>query len=101
MKQRRIVCAANRDTKAGELILGARHWDLSMYNAFRIWERANNILVTSPKEMRFTEQGFIDQYGKFLNRQEAWKVAEASGQILYRCGGDDSNGGTLYSENLY
>lgn len=46
-------------------------------------------------------QGFIDQWGVFMDRQEVWKVAEAAGQILHRCGGDTSNGGTLYSENLY
>ena len=47
------------------------------------------------------KQGFIDQYGVFMTRQEAWKVAEAADQINYRCGGDDKYGGTLYSENLY
>ncbi|CAE6710389.1 hypothetical protein [Candidatus Nitrotoga fabula] len=47
------------------------------------------------------EQGFIDQHGVFMTRTEAWHVAQASGQILRRCGGDDANGGTLYSENLY
>ena len=43
-------------------------------------------------------QGFIDQRGNFLTREEAWIVAEASGQIIRRVGGD---GKKLYSENLY
>jgi hypothetical protein len=47
------------------------------------------------------DQGFLDQHGVFLSRTEAWKVAEAAGQILRRVGGDDANGGTLFSENLY
>jgi hypothetical protein len=47
------------------------------------------------------EEGFIDQFGDFHARTEAWKIAEAAGQILHRCGGDDTDGGTLYSENLY
>jgi hypothetical protein len=46
-------------------------------------------------------QGFIDQFGVYMTRQEAWKVAEAAGQILYRCGGDTIDGGYLFSENLY
>ena len=48
-----------------------------------------------------SESGFVDNRGNFLTRTEAWKVAEAAGQILYRVGGDETNGGTLYSENLY
>ncbi len=94
---RRIVCAANRD-KSGAVILGARHWDQTMHAAFAIWREAKNHVT---RDMRFIEQGFIDQYGAFLNRQEAWKVAEAAGQIIRRVGGDDTDGGTLYSENLY
>lgn len=96
--QRRIICAANREPGTGEIILGARHWDMTMRAAYDVWKKANQV---ETKAMLFSDQGFIDQYGKFLNRQEAWKVAEAAGQILYRCGGDDSDGGTLYSENLY
>lgn len=45
------------------------------------------------------EQGFIDQWGTFMTREQAWRVAEVAGQILYRVGGDYN--GTLYSENLY
>lgn len=96
--QRRVVCAANRDTMTNSIILGARHWDSSMHAAFDLWKRANNYVT---RHMRFTEQGFIDQHGVFLSRTEAWKVAKAAGQIIKRCGGDTANGGTLYSENLY
>lgn len=46
-------------------------------------------------------QGFVDNEGNFLTREEAWKVAERCGQIIRRCGGDTANGGTLYSENLW
>lgn len=47
------------------------------------------------------EQGFVDHHGIYLDRQEAWKVAEAAGQIVRRVGGDTVKGGTPYSENLY
>ena len=48
-----------------------------------------------------SEQGFIDRFGKFHNREEAWKIAEPAGQIRRRVNGDTINGGTLFSENLY
>jgi len=71
----RIVCAANRKAFTGHIVLGIRHWDAFMRG--------------------------IDNKGVFLSRTEAWKVAEAAGQIIRRVGGDETNGGTLYSENLY
>lgn len=92
---RRVVCAAVRMSDIDHsLVLGPRHWDETMHKqcAVLVW-----LTLPDPHE----EQGFIDQFGVFMDRQEAWKVAEAAGQIIYRCGGDDANGGTLYSENLY
>jgi len=83
----RIVCAANRKRFTGEVVLGIRHWDAFMHK-----------LHTEGDPV---DQGFIDNKGAFLSRTDAWKVAEAAGQIIRRVGGDDSNGGTLYSENLY
>jgi hypothetical protein len=79
----------------GTLVLGARHGDELMHSAWRAFSRPGNLLSG------LDSQGFIDQRGVFMTRQEAWKVAEAAGQILYRCGGDTRDGGTLYSENLY
>lgn len=88
--QQRIVCAANY--KDGFMLCGVRHWDQLM--------RAQFLLVHDRLSYQW-EQGFIDNRGNFLTRQEAWKVAEAAGQIIRRVGGDEANGGTLYSENLY
>ncbi len=90
-KPRVVVCAANRyeDT----IILGARHWDTSMH---RIGNKLKTVLA-HPSSASW-EQGFIDQFGVFMTREEAWIVAEAAGQIKYRVGGD---GIKLYSENLY
>lgn len=39
-------------------------------------------------------QGFTDQYGNFLTRQEAYPIAKAAGQIIRQ----DTCPGTLYSE---
>ena len=89
-KQRVVVCAANR-SKSGKIVCGARHWDPAM--------RAQ-ILVDGkrPPEWSVAEQGFIDQFCVFMTRQEAWKVAEAAGQIKF---GRDYSKGVLYSEDLY
>ena len=86
---RRVVCAANRHPDTHEMLLGTRHFDHLMRNA------------GAGRAKSFTEQGFIDQHGEFMTRTEAWQVAEAAGQIIRRCDGDTTNGGTLYSENLY
>ena len=47
--------------------------------------------------MKDVEQGFIDQFGNFYNRQEAWIIAEKHKQIKP----DYSIKGTLFSEDLY
>lgn len=44
-----------------------------------------------------SEQGFIDQFGDFMDRKEAWNVALEQNQIREEV----STHGTLYSENLY
>lgn len=87
----RIVCAANKNSATGEVILGVRHWDGWMY------EQRGQVTPG----WKTAEQGFIDQRGQFLTRTQAWVIAEAAGQIIHRCGGDEAEGGTLYSENLY
>ena len=93
----RIVCAANR--LGSIIILGLRHWDgimrESIENADKCW--------TLPQDTQW-EQGFIDNLGCFLTREDAWIVAVDAGQIIKRVGGDfnvDTGVGKLYSENLY
>lgn len=86
----KIVCAACRNRKTGDIIAGVRHWDEIM--------RAQ---VGDDVDGAEWEQGFLDNKCRFLTRQKAWGVAEAASQIIRRCGGDGAKGGTLYSENLY
>jgi hypothetical protein len=90
LSQPRIVCAANKWND--EIVLGPRHHDRLMNEAI-----ANLEVPSGTKWV----QGFIDQHCKFYTRIEAWKIAEAAGQIRMHVGGNESNGGTLYSENLY
>lgn len=99
----RIVCAANYHPNS-PLILGARHWDPLMHANYEQFEQLHVHRVKTgeavglfPEGHEF-EQGFIDKFGNWLTREEAWVVANAAGQILRRVGGD---GGRLYSENLY
>lgn len=92
----RIVGACNRygDT----LLVGVRHGSDDMYS---LWD---NVLESNScffDDHGREEQGFITSKYRFVNRQEAWKIAVEQEQIVRRVGGDDANGGTLYSENLY
>jgi len=103
MKQHRIVCAAERFDVGSRstplldpiVVCCIRHNDMLL----------NNVLFATKPMLNMqnikSESGFVDNRGNFLTRTEAWKVAEAASQILYRVGGDETDGGTLYSENLY
>ena len=87
--QQRVVCAAIRGSN-GHIICSARHYDKLMHEQLT---QCKNML---PKVE--IEQGFIDQWGVFMNRKEALAVALAADQRIRRCGGDEQQ---LYSENLY
>lgn len=85
-----VVCAACK--YAGLTLCGARHWDKVMSSQY-------HNLTIKPPGSKF-EQGFIDQFGTFLTRKEAFKIVEENGQPFNaeRNGGVD---GTLYNEGLY
>jgi hypothetical protein len=83
--KRQVVCAANR---YGEhIILGVRHHcplmnkmlDLAGINAFT------------------REQGFVDQWGNYMDRQEALLVLKTNGRWIR----SEDYLDELYSENLY
>ena len=86
---RRVVCAAIRNND-GDIICGPRHFDKIMHR-----------LISASRKRdawKMAEQGFVDQRGDWLTREEALHIALANGQIIRRCGGDDHE---LFSENLY
>lgn len=91
--QQVVVCAAC--TYEGLILCGARHWDSVMRAQYK---------ALQPRLETCTglwEQGFIDQFGDFLTREEAMRIAIAAKQkvdIKRGCGGDPN---TLYSEGLY
>lgn len=86
-KQRRVVCAACRHRSTQRIVCGPRHFD--------------PIMRTSMGPERWgglADQGFIDQWGTFMDRAEAFQVAKAAGQILY---GPHLLGDELDSSDLY
>ncbi len=90
----RIVCAAIRHPLTKEVLAGARHYDPIMRGILKH--------LTDHGDTRdvwyAAEQGFITNIrGEFVDRQQAWKIAEAAGQIRQVTG----SVGTLYSEDLY
>lgn len=86
--QQYIVCAAARNNFTGQIICSPRHYDRTFHQS----------VVDRSTAWNVADQGFVDQYGNFLTRAEAHKIAVAAGQIRRRCGGDHEE---LYSENLY
>lgn len=89
---RRVVMAANKYSN-GLVLVGIRHWDKLMHTQAMFYDE-NNLLPRDGDP----EQGFIDNKGNFLTREEAYVIAKKSKQIIRRVGGDDNR---LYSENLY
>lgn len=94
-----IVCAANRYTilipETGEeylIVTGVRHYDKLMHQQIRALDEE----YWSHKIAE--EQGFVDNRGNFLSREEALAIARLEDQIKRRCGSDDRK---LFSENLY
>ena len=96
-----IVCAANRyiDNKQNIniLITGARHFDDVMHSVIMQMFPDQDIRRMICGGM---EQGFIDQYGLFYNRQDALKVVKENGQP-FDAERNSGNGKDLYSEGLY
>lgn len=94
--QRRVVCAANRVAHIPEaMVCAPRHLDPTMHAQIRAFKAAG---IGTRADWMAAEQGFCDQWGQFLTREEALDVAKAAGQIRRLVGGGDKR---LYSEMLY
>lgn len=89
--KRVVVCAANRYDK--KVFLGIRHFCPLMVEHMKDYD------IAFMREEFGEEQGFVDQYGVFMDRKEAYKVAKASGQVgRYRA---KNPGEWLCTEDLY
>ena len=89
--ERRIVCAAVRFSD-GLVVCAPRHFHAIHF--VQQWLKGR-----PPVTYGDGEQGFVDQQGVFLTREEAWEVAHAAGQIIRTVGKGESK--KLFSENLY
>lgn len=87
----RIVCAANQH-EDGIIILGIRHGDSHMH------KQATLLNLKESRTKDYWIEGFVDQFGTFYNRTEAFQLAAKNNQILRMVGGDSKE---LYSEHLY
>lgn len=87
---RSVVCAAN---KYGDLVFtGVRHYCPVMVFNMAAYD------VKALREKHGEVQGFIDQFGVFMDRKEAAIVARESGQLV-RYG--EVFPDVLFSEDLY
>ncbi len=59
----------------GHLIVGNRHFCPIMNMTIE------NLGIDHKKHDVRTDQGFVDQWGVWLSREDAWKVAKAANQI--------------------
>lgn len=90
-EKRRVVCAANR---YGEhIVCGARHFDYVMHAQL-------HIIMPLIKGIR-AEQGFIDQWGIYMDRVAALAVATAAGQLDESRRPKSNPVHELFSEDLY
>ncbi len=88
--QQIIVCAACR--VYGIVLCGARHWDSVMRQQYKVMSKPDD-------SKRNEEQGFINQFGEFLTREQSMKIVKENGQPF----NIENNGGdvVLFSEGLY
>jgi len=91
--QQIVVCAACRFKDV--MLCGARHFDSAMLNQLEHMKEGTK--PSDPGER--WEQGFIDQFGDFLTREEAMQIVKENGQPfnIERNRGDTY----LFSEGLY
>ena len=88
-----IVCSAIRSEK-GSVVCGPRHYDRTMLNQMNLQVNPEDFWHKSGDD-----QGFVDQFGGYLTREEALVVARAAGQLEGRKKHNPKN--QLCSEDLY
>lgn len=86
-----IVCAANRYKDL--IIMGTRHTSPSMV---MIQDLVGLDALMEYAGETEEEQGFVDQYGTFYDREEAMKLCRKNGRVLI----DDNGGRHLFSEHI-
>ena len=86
-----VVCAANK--YGPHIFIGVRHFCDIMHKNMSAHD------IGALRAIYGELQGFVDQYGVFMDRKEAYEVAKAAGQVdRYR---PKNPGMWLCSEDLY
>ena len=103
-KEEYVLCAAIHvqngfkestidNIKEGIIVCGRRHSDC--YNVLKgILGDYTQAVDYKPER---DHQGFLTSKNRFVDRKEAWIIAEKQNQIIRVSGGE----GTLYSEDIY
>ena len=86
----RIVCSALLYKEYNVLIIGPRHFD-------KVMQRQIDLIFMDVEVIETPIQGFIDQFGTFLNREEALVIAKEANQIIHKYNPTK----LLTSEDLY
>lgn len=94
---RRVVCAAIRAAD-GELLLGIRHYSPDMRRQIERRIDGGKFIGRMDKD-----QGFVDQWGQWMSRAEAYQVAVATDRLTFPTEAVKSMDGhmKLFSEGLY
>lgn len=91
--ERRVVCASIRAAN-GDILVGIRHYSQDMHYAIQRDPNGRRF------ENRFDEdQGFVNSWGEYLTRKEAYVVARHNNQIIRET--PFTRAGKLDSEALY
>lgn len=92
----RVVCAAIRAAD-GSLLLGIRHYSPDMHAQIAARHDGEKF-----KRRHDEDQGFVDQFGNYMTREQAYRLAHANGQLWRpEACGNGLDGPKLYSEGLY
>jgi len=91
--RRKVVCAAVRSND-GKVLAGTRHYSPDMVATMRLMGKEGERFRAKADR----NQGFLDNFGNYLSRKEAYIVAVEAGQIK---DGDGHRPGKLHSEDLY
>lgn len=88
-----IVCAANKFEVSGKVLVipAVRHYSPDMHRVLNAIEE----LGASTAEI---SQGFITNFGRYVDRKEALEIAKANNQVRFTIGYEPDE---LYSEMLY
>lgn len=71
-------------------------WAHTYHEIMRMNLDAPDNVLKNDGDVRDSEQGFVTSEGRFVNRKEAFLIADAAGQIKHKHGESNS----LYSEDL-